>query len=253
MTNIQGVLDYSKRKAELENSNFEIGKWAEVIDERCPDYGAVGKIVEIEQDDDSYNPMVMLDLGYPNYATLFDMEYLKLVPASKIRGFEKISIISRDIPLPERKTSKSAGYDIGVIHPMVYAGLLEGLDIQRAWAAVPKIHGQAIVVKEPDKKSIILPTGIKAYMQNDEYLSMAVRSSAGIKLGIIQANPTSIIDADYYNNPDNEGHIMFAIHNDFIIFDKPIMNIAQGVFLKYLVADNGNNDNERIGGIGSTN
>lgn len=170
----------------------------------------------------------------------------------KIRGFEKLSTIKADIPLPKRKTAKSAGYDINVIHPKVYELLKQGMTIQEAWGSIPKLNNCSMVSRELDKMSIILPTGIKAYMLDNEYLSMTIRSSAGIKNGLRQANPTSIIDSDYYNNPDNEGHIMFAVSNDFIIFDEPIMRIAQGVFLPYLVADNDNADGERTGGIGST-
>jgi len=170
----------------------------------------------------------------------------------KIRGFEKLSTIKADIPLPKRKTAKSAGYDINVIHPKVYELLKQGMTIQEAWDSIPKLNHCSMVSRELDKMSIILPTGIKAYMLDNEYLSMTIRSSAGIKNGLRQANPTSIIDSDYYDNPDNEGHIMFAVSNDFIIFDEPIMRIAQGVFLPYLVADNVNANGERFGGLGST-
>ena len=89
-------------------------------------------------------------------------------------------------------------------------------------------------------------------MQDDEVLLMTVRSSKGIKQGIRQANPPSIIDADYYNNVDNEGHIFFAVSNASIVFDQPIMPIAQGMFTKYLTVDNDNVITERMGGIGST-
>lgn len=179
---------------------------------------------------------------------------------SKNRGFEVISCLNNMIPLPERKTSHSAGYDISVIHPDVFELLKQGKSLNEAWLQVSHVLPEdktkrfATVWKglEEHAKAIMLPTGIKAYMQDDEYLSMTIRSSAGIKEGLKQANPTSIIDCDYYNNPDNEGHIMFAVSNDFIIFDEPIMRIAQGVFLPYLVADNDNTSDERTGGIGST-
>ena len=89
-------------------------------------------------------------------------------------------------------------------------------------------------------------------MQADEFLMMVIRSSKGIKQGIRQANPPSIIDADYYNNPDNEGHIFFAVSNASIVFDQPVMPIAQGVFTKYLTADYDNVTTVRSGGLGST-
>jgi dUTP pyrophosphatase len=36
-----------------------------------------------------------------------------------------------------------------------------------------------------------------------------VRSSSPLKYWIMLANGVGIIDADYYNNPDNEGEIFF--------------------------------------------
>lgn len=175
----------------------------------------------------------------------------------KQRGFEVISILAdKGIEIPKRGTKNSAGYDISVIHPDVYKLLLEGKSIEEAWEEVSEINSQgkrySIYHKQFSKASVLLPTGIKAYMQPNEVLIMAVRSSAGIKKNIRQANPPSIIDSDYYNNPDNEGHIYFAVCNSNIIFDKPIMPIAQGIFTNYLTTDNDNVTTERVGGIGST-
>lgn len=142
-----------------------------------------------------------------------------------IRGFEKISKYANvNFPMPVRKTKFSAGYDF----------------------CVPED-----VTLEPGVMKLV-PTGIKAYMQEGEFLGMHIRSSMAVKKQVRLVNNVGIIDADYYNNPDNEGHIMFAVSNDFIIFDEPIMRIAQGVFLPYLVADNDNASDERTGGIGST-
>lgn len=174
----------------------------------------------------------------------------------KTRGFEVISGLNNAISTPVRKTKNSAGYDISVIHPQVFELLKQGISLKEAWNKVSQLSTTgkqfAIVHKQEDKQAILLPTGIKAYMLPDEVLLMAVRSSKGIKQGIRQANPPSIIDADYYNNTDNEGHIFFAVSNASIVFDKPIMPIAQGIFTKYLVADNDNATDERTGGIGST-
>lgn len=175
----------------------------------------------------------------------------------KQRGFEVISALAdKGIEIPKRGTKNSAGYDISVIHPDVYKLLLQGKTIEEAWNEVSEINSKgnryAIYWKEYGKSSMLLPTGIKSYMQPNEVLIMAVRSSAGIKKNIRQANPPSIIDSDYYNNPNNEGHIFFAVCNSSIVFDKPIMPIAQGIFINYLITDNDNVTTERVGGIGST-
>ena len=62
------------------------------------------------------------------------------------------------------------------------------------------------------------------------------------------------IDSDYFENPDNDGHIMFAFYN-FFPFDVTIKKgekIGQGVFQKFLKADDDNADGDRLGGYGST-
>ena len=142
-----------------------------------------------------------------------------------MRLFARVSYIPNGI-LPARKTKQSAGYDFAVV---------EGGTI-------------------PPHSTKIFNTGIKAYMEDDEVLLIFVRSSTGIKRGITLANGTAVIDADYVDNEDNEGHIMLALHNNT---DEDVMindgdNVAQGVFVNYLSTGE-TVVKERKGGIGSTN
>ena len=223
---------------------INIGDNVECVDKYDSYFGATGVVVNI----DRVGAVVLTNTGETE---VFARTQLKKI---KTRGFEKISTIQCDIPIPQRGTSKSAGYDIYVIHPEVYKLVsTRNMSLSEAWELVPKVNGKATVIKPPEKASIVLPTGIKCYMQDNEYLLMTVRSSSGIKLGIRQSNPPSIIDADYYNNADNEGHIMFAIKNNFIEFDEPVLRLCQGVFSKYYIADDDNVTATRLSGIGSTN
>ncbi len=145
----------------------------------------------------------------------------------KTRGFEIISTWQdKGIHIPVRKTAKSAGYDIE-----------SGETLDLAPGKVTLVH-----------------TGLKAYMQDDEYLAIHIRSSMAIKHGLVLMNATGIIDADYYNNEDNEGHIMAAIYNtnaEAYHIEKGD-RIAQGIFVKYLTADGDHADGVRTGGVGST-
>lgn len=145
----------------------------------------------------------------------------------KIRGFEKIEKYG-DANIPKRGTNKSAGYDIESIED---------------------------VYIEPGTTKVVL-TGLKAYMMDDEVLKLYIRSSLAIKKGLTLANNVGIIDADYYNNLSNEGHIMVALTNlsDSTVAIKKGDRIAQGIFVKYLTSDDDQTlSSERIGGIGSTN
>lgn len=248
MTNCTEVLQYYKQK---HLTSFVIGGYAKVINKYSSAYNQVGLVIDINEDNKEELCFIAISFNGKDIKE-FTADDLTPCEKPKIRGFEQVSEIKVDIPMPIRKTKASAGYDIGVIHPIVYDLICKGYTVEEAWEQVPKFNNCAVVTKSMDSASIILPTGIKAYMQDNEVLVMAVRSSSGIKKAIRQANPPSWIDADYYNNPDNEGHIKFAISNDSIYFDAPIINIAQGIFMNYLVADTGNSGYERIGGIGST-
>lgn len=146
-----------------------------------------------------------------------------------IRGFEKISKYANvNFPMPVRKTKFSAGYDF----------------------CVPED-----VTLEPGVMKLV-PTGIKAYMQEGEFLGMHIRSSMAVKKQVRLVNNVGIIDADYYNNPDNEGHIMLALVNmgeEDLVLNKGEC-IAQGIFYNYLLADGDAMiaKASRSGGFGST-
>jgi len=147
----------------------------------------------------------------------------------KLRGFEIISNYrNANISLPIRKTHYSAGYDISAAEDAV---LLP--------AAVT-----------------VIATGLKAYMGSDEYLGIHIRSGLSIKNHLSLINGQGIIDADYYNNADNEGHILIAVynHNSYNILISKGTRIAQGIFYKYLVTDGDVNNLvvTRTGGFGST-
>jgi dUTP pyrophosphatase len=155
------------------------------------------------------------------------------------RLFEKISFeqfkkdICDDIDLynsyniPKRSTKESAGYDFESI-----------IDFTLSPGEIKKI-----------------PTGIKADMNSGEVLFLIVRSSMGFKYNVRLCNQVGVIDKDYYNNPDNEGHMWIKLENhgdkDYIVSkgDK----IMQGLFMPFLTVDNEENiESVRTSGIGST-
>ena len=102
----------------------------------------------------------------------------------------------------------------------------------------------------------LVPTGVKCKLEEDEYLALFNRSSNPLKQNLVLANGTGVIDSDYYNNPDNEGHIMFQYYNfgTSPVHIKKGDRIGQGVFQKFLIVDNDEvlNDAVRVGGHGSS-
>lgn len=155
-----------------------------------------------------------------------------------MRKFEKISFaqFQKDIrdnlmdyeqyQLPKRATKYSAGYDFESLFEMT---ILPG--------EVKKI-----------------PLGIKVLMEEDECLFLLVRSSQGFKYNVRLCNQVGVIDCDYYNNVENEGHLFVKLQNHgdvpyrIHVGDK----IVQGIFTKYLVTEDEVNE-IRTGGLGSTN
>ncbi len=149
----------------------------------------------------------------------------------KIRGFEIAKgFENKEINLPIRKTKYSAGYDVEAAEDCI---------IQ------PYKFGQ---------KPTLVKTGLKAYFPKDEYLMLCNRSSNPFKKGLVMANSIGIIDSDYYGNPDNDGHFMYAFYNffDAALEIKKGDVIGQAIFQKYLLIDNDITNTERIGGFGST-
>jgi deoxyuridine 5`-triphosphate nucleotidohydrolase len=144
-----------------------------------------------------------------------------------MRRFEVVSRCKdMNVELPKRKTKKSAGYDFFAIEDFTLY---------------------------PNKLCII-PTGVKAYMEDDEVLYLHIRSSVAFKRGVRMLNSIGVIDADFVDNPNNEGEISLGLlsHNDDIVHIQKGERIAQGVFHKFLITDDDNAEGQRIGGIGST-
>lgn len=140
-----------------------------------------------------------------------------------MRKFEKISFeqFKKDIKddkvlyesynLPKRETRTAAGYDFYAL----YDYILKPGEIMK------------------------IPTGVKVCMEDDDVLLLIDRSSMGFKYNVRMCNQVGVIDADYYNNNDNEGHMWIRIQNegdkDYVV--KKGDGIIQGLFIKYLTTD----------------
>lgn len=144
----------------------------------------------------------------------------------KIRGFELVSTYTDENLLPKRETAHAAGYDLSAAETTVLA---------------------------PGEIKLV-PTGVKAYMQDREVLYLFDRSSNPRKKGLVLINSVGVIDGDYYNNPNNEGHIFAQMKNitDETVTVEAGERIVQGVFMPFLAVDGDDATGERTGGFGST-
>lgn len=145
-----------------------------------------------------------------------------------MRKFEKVSyLIQENIILPQRQTLQSAGYDLSAYEEVT----IQPGEIQ------------------------LIPTGLKVQLGESEVLLVYPRSSLGIKKGLMMSNGVGVIDADYYNNTQNEGHIMVPLYNfkQSPVTISKFERIAQGVFQTFLKTEDDHPvSSERKGGFGSS-
>ena len=130
-----------------------------------------------------------------------------------------------DIPLPCRATQGAAGYDF--VCPTDFH-LLPG-------------------------ETVLLPTGIRAWMEPGWVLMLFPRSSLGFKHRLMLCNTVGVVDSDYFH-ARNEGHILVKLTN---AGDHPVditrgERFCQGIFLPYGLTREDRADAERTGGFGST-
>lgn len=132
------------------------------------------------------------------------------------------------VSLPKRQTKDSAGYDLAVCEEVTIN------------------PGEIVLVN----------TGLKVQIPKGEVLLVFPRSSLGIKKFLTMANNVGVIDGDYFDNPNNEGHIMIPLLNfgkEKVILEKG-ERVAQGIFIQYFKTtdDDKNTVDERLGGFGSS-
>ena len=179
------------------------------------------------------------------------------------RRFEVVSKYKDcGINLPIRKTECSAGYDFEAAEDIIIPACdklffnmqnffydNEGSDKQPVTMAQMKN-----MAKTSKARPTLVPTGIKCQLEPHTYLELSARSSLPLNHWLILANSVGIIDADYYNNPDNEGEIFFQLIN-FSPFDIKIQKgeaIGQGIIKNYLTTEDDCATGARVGGFGST-
>lgn len=176
--------------------------------------------------------------------------------------FEVVSkYTNSNIHLPKRSTFGSAGYDFEVAEDIVipsYSDLLNQLFESVDYMEYKTYNFEEIsnLTKSTNLRPTLVPTGIKCQLDIDQYLELSVRSSCPLKSWLILANGVGIIDSDYYNNPDNEGHIYFQIIN---LGPRPILlhkgdKIGQGIIKHFERTDDDpvEHMHTRTGGFGST-
>lgn len=158
----------------------------------------------------------------------------------RVGKFEKISLeqwlrecishigyeLNDIVKIPTRATKGSAGYDIVTPYD---------IDLKPG-------------------ESMKVPTGLKCKVDNGWFLGIFPKSGLGFKYSLRLGNSVGIIDEDYYNNENNEGHIWVKIQNDG---DKDFhldagKAFCQGIFLPYGITYDDEAEGTRVGGLGST-
>jgi len=132
-----------------------------------------------------------------------------------------------EIKLPRRATAGSAGYDF---------------------------YTPVTLAVKPGR-TVLIPTGIRARMEDNWVLKCYPRSGLGFKYRLQLNNTVGIIDSDYFYS-DNEGHIMAKLTNDTkddkILELKAGTGFMQGIFVEYGITVDDDATEKRNGGFGST-
>ncbi|MBQ9531555.1 MAG: dUTP diphosphatase [Eubacterium sp.] len=139
-----------------------------------------------------------------------------------------IKSIYDEIKLPKRATTGSAGYDFFA----------------------------PIDIKLEKNKTILVPTGIRAKIEEGWVLNIFPRSGLGFKHRLQLDNTVGIIDSDYYFS-SNEGHIMIKLSCDAYdenhsVFVEKGNGFAQGIFMPFGITFDDEVSEKRDGGFGST-
>lgn len=140
--------------------------------------------------------------------------------------FEPVEGAPFGTKLPMRGTKSAAGYDF---------------------------YAPYDIVVPPHGLSKLVHFNIKAIMPQDMFLFLRIRSGLAVKHGLM-VHCSGIIDADYANNPDNDGNIgaMFINSSDEEYIIKKGERCMQGIFLCYNTTNNDNASGARGGGYGSS-
>ena len=187
------------------------------------------------------------------------------------KGFENAGV-----NLPVRSTSESAGYDVEAIEdtiiPSIWKVFIDNIKIVPQEMTVKLgLPEDVMFYDESDytvkpahlafkddaitiSKGTLVKTGIKAFCKPLEYVSLVSRSSNFNKKGLVLANSYGVGDADYPNNPENDGHLMFNFINfgfEDVLIEKG-ERIGQILFMEHNVTDDDRAEGIRRGGWGST-
>lgn len=173
--------------------------------------------------------------------------------------------------IPTRSTKYSAGYDMVAAEDTIVmplrgnrAVLLQSIlseatekNTDPELIAIRKIMTLAdmeTLSKELKARPTLVSTGVKCYLDKNQYLKLVPRSSLPLKHWIICANSEGIIDADYVDNTSNEGEIFFQCINlsPFPIVIKKGEKICQGIISSFDTVENDEAEGIRTGGFGST-
>lgn len=142
-------------------------------------------------------------------------------------SFAEMSQTRKELKLPQRATTGSAGYDIFAPY---------SFEIR-------------------PRQTVRVPTGIRAILDDDKFLAIYPRSGLGFKYKMQLYNTAGIIDSDY-SNSDNEGHIWCKFYNDDPDGKTIKINkgdaMCQGIIQQYFKTDDDAADGERNGAFGST-
>ena len=117
--------------------------------------------------------------------------------------FEKVSrYADKEIVMPVRKTSQSAGYDLVAAEDYIIPSVFQlAGEAEEVWTVGEEeyvtLDQMAEFTKLTKYRPTLVSTGMKCKLDPGTFLQLSVRSSSPLKYWLMLANGVGIIDADY--------------------------------------------------------
>ena len=201
-----------------------------------------------------YDFTVPEDVIVPShYAQIFKMLKEKLLQTEFLESVLDLEVVKNLISIGEESNKELNEVEKSLAISKITKGLPELFQFLSD-SFTMDLDSIKELVKKTDTRMTLIPTGVKVKLEEDQKLELFIRSSTPLGAYLMMANSVGIIDADYYNNPDNEGHIYFQVINlsPFNIKIKKGEIIGQGIISRYDKTTLDNASATRVGGFGST-
>lgn len=201
-----------------------------------------------------YDFEVIEDIVIPSmYVQIFNLLKSKIASTEFLSDLGDLKIVKILAELGENIPQMSATAKQDIVKVLIEQEMPSVINFIRDEMTI-SLNDMRDLTKRANSRMTLVPTGVKVKLEDNQKLELMIRSSSSMGAYLMLANGVGLIDADYYNNEDNEGHIFFQVINmsPFNIKLEKGNIIGQGVISTYDKTEDDNSTDLRVGGLGSS-